>query len=290
MKTLAHIAEMQIAAAGLRGEGRRIGFVPTMGALHEGHLSLVRAARARADTVVVSIFVNPSQFGPQEDYRAYPRDLERDSRLLAQEKVDILFTPTAEEIYPADFQSFVTVERLGEPLCGRSRPGHFRGVATVVLKLFNIVQPHLAFFGRKDAQQSVLIRQLVRDLSLPVEIVVCPIVREPDGLALSSRNAYLATAERRAALCLNRALRRAQELIETGERRASEVIGEMRGVLGEETLARIDYVEVVDYGTLQPRAEVGSETLIALAVYIGKARLIDNLVVEEGNGRLVCRL
>lgn len=290
MKTLTHIAEMQVAAAGLRGEGRRIGFVPTMGALHEGHLSLVRAARAQADTLVVSIFVNPTQFGPQEDYRAYPRDLDADSHLLAQEKVDILFTPTAEEIYPADFQSFVTVERLGEPLCGRSRPEHFRGVATVVLKLFNIVQPHLAFFGRKDAQQGVLIQQLVRDLSLPVEIVVCPIVREPDGLAMSSRNAYLAPEERRAALSLNRSLRRAQELIEAGERRASEIIGEMHRVLGRETLARVDYVEVVDYGTLQPLAEVGSETLIALAVHIGKARLIDNLVVEENGGRLVCRL
>jgi pantoate--beta-alanine ligase len=189
-----------VAAAGLRATGRRVGLVPTMGALHDGHLSLVRAARERCDVVVASIFVNPAQFGPQEDYRNYPRNLESDARGLAEEGVDVLFAPTAEEIYPPDFQTYVAVQELSQPLCGKSRPGHFRGVATVVTKLLNIVQPGVAFFGRKDAQQGILIQQLVRDLNLPVEIVLCPIIREADGLALSSRNAYLSPDERQAAL------------------------------------------------------------------------------------------
>lgn len=284
MKTLTRVAEMQVAAAGARGLGRHIGFVPTMGALHEGHLSLVRAARERSDFTVVSLFVNPAQFGPGEDYRSYPRNLEADGRRLAEAGVDLLFAPTVEEIYPADFQTSVLVQRASEPLCGRFRPGHFRGVATVVLKLLNIVQPHVAFFGRKDAQQCVVIQQLVRDLNLPIEVVVCPIVREPDGLALSSRNAYLSAEERRAACVLYRSLARARELIEAGERSAQAIKLEMQAILEKEPGARIDYVELVDAQTVQPAERVAGRILIALAVWIGSARLIDNLVVEEKPG------
>ncbi|MFQ5778199.1 MAG: pantoate--beta-alanine ligase [Terriglobia bacterium] len=285
MKTLTRVAEMQVAAAGARGLGRRIGLVPTMGALHEGHLSLVRAARERSDFTVVSLFVNPAQFGPGEDYRRYPRDLEADGRRLAEAGVAVLFAPTVEEIYPVGSQTSVLVERASEPLCGRFRPGHFRGVATVVLKLLNIVQPHVAFFGRKDAQQCVVIQQLVRDLNLPVEIVVCPIVREPDGLALSSRNAYLNPREREAARALFRSLVRAREMIEAGERSAQAIERGIRALLGAKPKARIDYVELVDAQTLQPTDRVTGRILIALAVWIGSARLIDNLVVEEKQGR-----
>lgn len=290
MKTLTRVAEMQVAAAGLRGLGRRIGFVPTMGALHEGHLSLVRAARQHADVTVVSIFVNPAQFGPQEDYRAYPRDLVGDSDRLQQEGVDFLFAPPVEEIYPPDFQTYAAVEQVSAPLEGRFRPGHFRGVATVVLKLFHIVQPHLAFFGQKDAQQCVVVRQMVRDLSLPVDIVVCPTVREPDGLALSSRNAYLNREERRAATVLFRSLCRARQLLEAGERRAEAILGEMRALVEQEPRARIDYVELVEAGSLQPLELVAGHALIALAVRIGPARLIDNMLVEESGSRLAFQL
>ena len=271
---------MQLAAAGARGMGRRIGFVPTMGALHEGHLSLVRAARQRADLTVVSIFVNPAQFGPGEDYRSYPRDRAADSALLIREGVDILFAPDAEEIYPPDFQTSVLVERLSEPLCGRFRPGHFRGVATVVLKLFNIVSPDGAFFGRKDAQQSIIIQRLVRDLNLPVEVVVCPIVREPDGLAMSSRNAYLSAEERAAAPVLHRSLERARELLLGGERRAGILIGEMRKLVEAEPRARMDYIEAVDAATLSPLALLSGRVLLALAVWVGSARLIDNMLID----------
>lgn len=286
MKTLTQVAEMQVAAAGVRGSGRRIGFVPTMGALHAGHLSLVRAARERCDVVVVSIFVNPAQFGPGEDYRAYPRDPEADAARLGKEGVDFLFAPPPEEIYPTGFQTFVEVEKLSRPLCGQSRAGHFRGVATVVTKLFNIVQPDLAFFGRKDAQQSILLQQMVRDLNLPVEIVVCSIVREPDGLAMSSRNAYLSSEERRAALVLYRSLSRARERLEHGASSGKEIVATMRAELAVEPQAREDYVEVVDAETLEPVERLEGTILVALAVRIGKARLIDNLMGRETpNGR-----
>jgi len=290
VKTLTCVAEMQAAAAGTRALGRRIGFVPTMGALHEGHLSLVRASRQRADLTVASVFVNPTQFAPGEDYRGYPRDLGEDSALLAREGVDILFAPTVEEIYPPDFQTYVTVERLSQPLCGRFRPGHFRGVATVVLKLINIVSPDVAFIGRKDAQQSVVIQRLVRDLNLPIEVVVCPIVREPDGLAMSSRNAYLNDEERRAALVLYRSLRRAQELLLGGERRAQVILDEMQALVAAEPLARPDYIEAVDAATLAPLERIAGRALIALAVWIGGARLIDNLLVEVGGNQLTLEL
>jgi pantoate--beta-alanine ligase len=285
MKKLTTVTEMQVAAAGLRATGRRIGFVPTMGALHDGHLSLVRAARERSDVVVASIFVNPTQFGPNEDYRNYPRNLESDARLLGEEGVDVLFAPAPEEIYPPGFQTYVTVRDLSQPLCGRSRPGHFRGVATVVTKLLNIVQPDAAFFGRKDAQQGILIQQLVRDLSLPVEIVLCPTVREADGLAVSSRNAYLKPEERQAALVLHRSLGRAREMLVAGERSVERLVAGVRGLLEAEPRVRVDYVEVVDAATLEPAERLQGRIVLALAAWVGKARLIDNLMAEDtGNG------
>lgn len=290
MKTLTRVAEMQTAAAGLRGAGKRLGFVPTMGALHEGHLALVRRARQETDVTAVSIFVNPAQFGPDEDYRSYPRDLERDSALLRGEGVDLLFAPPVEQIYPAGFQTYATVEPVGAPLEGQSRPGHFRGVATVVLKLFNIVQPDRAYFGQKDAQQCAVVRQLVRDLHLPVEIVVCPIVREPDGLAMSSRNAYLDPDERQAARVLYQSLCRARELMQGGERRAAVIAGEMRKLIEQEPRARLDYVAAVDADTFEPVERIGGRLVIPLAVRVGRARLLDNLLVEERDGDLTFQL
>ncbi len=286
MKTLTTVAETQVAVAGLRGLGQRIGLVPTMGALHEGHLSLVRRSKKETDVTVVSIFVNPAQFGPHEDYLKYPRDLERDTELLLHECADLLFVPSVPEMYPDGFQTYTAVERIGAPFEGEFRPGHFRGVATVVLKLFNIVQPHRAYFGQKDAQQCAVIQQLVRDLNLPVEVVVCPIVREPDGLAMSSRNAYLKPDERRAALVLSRSLGRARELIEAGERRADVFMREIRNGIEREPKARIDYVAVADADSFEPRPVLAGRTVIALAVWIGGARLLDNLIVEERGGRL----
>jgi len=290
MKTLTRMAEMQAAAAGLRGAGKRVGFVPTMGALHAGHLSLVRRAKQETDVTVVSIFVNPAQFGPGEDYLNYPRDFERDSGLLRRESADILFAPPVEEIYAQGFETYVTVEQLSAPLEGEFRPGHFRGVATVVLKLFHIVQPDRAYFGRKDAQQCVVVSRLVRDLNLPVEIVVCPIVREPDGLAMSSRNAYLNEEERRAATVLYKSLCRARELMQGGERRAAVIAAEMRRLIEQERQARIDYAVVVDAETLRPVEEVRGRVLVPLAVWIGRARLIDNLLGEEKDGRFSFQL
>ncbi|MGH9863530.1 MAG: pantoate--beta-alanine ligase [Candidatus Acidiferrales bacterium] len=290
MKTLTHVGEMQVAAEGARSSGQRLGLVPTMGALHEGHLSLVRAARQRADVVVVSIFVNPAQFGPGEDYLRYPRPLEADSELLTREGVDILFAPPVEEIYPEGFQTYITVERVSQPLCGPFRPGHFRGVATVVLKLFNIVQPNAAFFGRKDAQQCMVIERLARDLHLPVEIVACPIVREPDGLAMSSRNAYLSGEDHAAALALYRSLSRAREMLLAGERRADEILKAMRALVEAEPRARVDYIEIVNAETLEPLERIAGRALIALALWIGPARLIDNLLVEESAGQITVQL
>jgi len=290
MKTLTCAAEMQAAAAGLRGAGKRLGFVPTMGALHEGHLSLVRRARQETDFTVVSIFVNPAQFGPTEDYLNYPRDLARDSDLLRREGVELLFAPPVEEIYPEGFETYVAAEQVGAPLEGESRPGHFRGVATVVLKLFNIVQPHRAYFGRKDAQQCTVVSRLVRDLNLPVEIVVCPIVREPDGLAMSSRNAYLNKDERCAATVLYRSLCRARKLMESGERDAETILAAMRAMLAAEPLARVDYVAAMDAETFAPVARLQGRVVLPLAVRIGRARLIDNLLVEERDGQLAFQL
>jgi len=280
MRTITGVAEMKAASAAWRKQGRTIGFVPTMGALHEGHLSLVREARGRADVTVVSIFVNPAQFGPQEDLARYPRDLSRDAALLAQEGVDVLFHPDDAEIYPPGYRTYVEVHGLQNRLCGASRPGHFRGVATVVLKLFNIVRPDLAFFGWKDAQQLILLRRMARDLDLEVELIGLPIIREPDGLAMSSRNAYLSPEERRAATVLSRSLAEAEKAIRAGEKDAKKIAGLVRSAVAAEPLARLDYVEVVDESDLQPLPTVAGDVLVALAVFIGPTRLIDNLRIR----------
>ena len=272
---------MRAACAEARRGAKRLGFVPTMGALHEGHLSLVRAARAQCDVVAASIFVNPTQFGPSEDFSKYPRSFERDSELLEAEGVDLLFAPSVEEMYPKGAVTFATVEGLSEKLCGRSRPGHFRGVTTVVAKLFNIVQPNLAFFGQKDAAQAVIVKKMVRDLDLPVEIVVCPIVREADGLAMSSRNAYLDAAQRRSATVLYRALMQVQALAEKGERTSSKLIDAAQRVFSEEPSVNVDYVETVDTETLDPVADVSHGALVAVAAFVGKTRLIDNIMLPQ---------
>ncbi len=267
-----------------RAEGRSAGFVPTMGALHEGHLSLVRAAISECRPVIASIFVNPKQFAPSEDFQKYPRSFETDRQRLENAGVDYLFAPEAAEMYPPGFRTWVNVEELSDRLEGRVRPGHFRGVLTVVLKLLEIVQPQKAFFGRKDAQQARLIQQMARDLHLDPEIIVCPIVREPDGLALSSRNAYLSAIDRRAALVLYRALDGARSAIARGERDAARLEAAMREVLRTEPLAEPDYVELVDAETLERVTRLRSRCYGLLAARIGAARLIDNLLIEERDG------
>ena len=279
MKICKTIEEMRLASRDTRREGKRFGFVPTMGALHEGHLSLVRAAKAKSDVVAVSIFVNPLQFGPTEDLAKYPRSFERDRELLEKEAVDILFAPQTEEMYPKGAVTYVTVEGLSEKLCGRSRPGHFRGVATVVAKLFHIVEPDLAFFGQKDAAQATIIRRMVRDLNLAVEVVVCPIVREPDGLAMSSRNVYLRPEERKAASVLNRSLTETKNRFDQGERNARKLIAAGKRVMAQESLVRLDYFEIVDPDTLDPVLEVTRSALVAIAALVGNTRLIDNILL-----------
>jgi pantoate--beta-alanine ligase len=250
-----------------------------MGALHEGHLSLVRAAKAQCDLVVVSIFVNPLQFGPNEDLAKYPRNFDRDRELLAKEGVDFIFAPRVEEMYPAGAVTYVTVEGLSDKLCGRSRSGHFRGVTTVVSKLFNIVEPDRAFFGQKDAAQSTIIRRMVRDLNIPVRVVVCPIVREPDGLAMSSRNAYLDAGQRKSALLLYRSLTAIQERFDQGERKAHVLIDAGKRTIAHEPLVRLDYIEIVDPGTLEPVDDLSRGGLAAVAAFVGNVRLIDNFVL-----------
>lgn len=263
-----------------RQRGKDIGLVPTMGYLHEGHLTLVRWAQNSCDAVIMSIFVNPTQFGPQEDYARYPRDLERDLRLAREVGVDAVFAPEVEEMYPPGYATYVEVEGLTEVLCGASRPGHFRGVATIVTKLFNIVQPDKAFFGLKDYQQAMVIKRMVQDLNIPVDIVTVPTVREEDGLALSSRNKYLTPEERQQALSLYRALKLGEGLIRQGERRAAKVREAMVKEILSQPLARIDYVSINDAETLKPLEEISGRVLLAVAVWIGSTRLIDNLVVE----------
>lgn len=280
IQVIERIRAMQAWADEVRGEGRRIGLVPTMGFLHEGHLSLIRLARERADVVVVSIFVNPTQFGPEEDFERYPRDFERDRGLVERAGGEVIFEPSVEEMYPPEFCTTVHVERLTEGLCGASRPGHFRGVTTVVTKLLCAVKPHVAVFGQKDFQQAVVIRRMVRDLNLDVEVVMGPIVREADGLAMSSRNAYLSPEERRDALVLFRSLERAKEMVRAGEREASRIIEAMKEEIQARPTARTDYVAVVDAETLMPVARVKGWVLVALAVWIGGTRLIDNVVLE----------
>ncbi len=279
MKVVRTIGEMQRLTTRLRQEGS-LGFVPTMGALHEGHLELVRAAKRRCDRVVVSVFVNPIQFGPKDDYHAYPRDFKRDRLLLARVATDVVFYPDVREMYPDDYATYVEVEGLTKYLCGRSRPGHFRGVTTVVTKLFNIVKPDVAVFGQKDAQQAFVIKRMVRDLNFPVDIVIVPTVREPDGLAMSSRNVYLTQEERRQATVLYQSLREGEAMIKSGERDARRVKQALRRLIRTAPLAQIDYVEIVDTSRLHPVKTIKGEVLIALAVYFGRARLIDNLIVR----------
>lgn len=257
-----------------------IGLVPTMGALHEGHLSLVRKGRSLTNPLVVSIFVNPAQFGKNEDFSRYPRDLDADAALLKLEGVDFVFAPAAEEMYMDPFATWVVVEGLSQRMCGVSRPDHFRGVTTVVTKLFNIVRPAVAFFGQKDAQQSVIVRRMVQDLNIDTEIVICPTVRDADGVAISSRNRYLNAEERRAATVLVSALRTAERMIAGGERTSRRIADAMIQLIQREPLAHVDYISITDGHSLQPVAEVAGAVLIALAVFIGKTRLIDNLMVS----------
>ena len=281
---------MKQVARQARAEGRPVGFVPTMGALHEGHMSLVRAAMAECQPVIASIFVNPTQFGPGEDLRKYPRTFEADRKRLEEAGVSYLFAPEAGEMYPRGFRTWVNVEGLSDRLEGRVRPGHFRGVTTVVLKLLEIVQPQKAFFGRKDAQQARLIQQMARDLHLDSEIIVCPIVREPDGLAMSSRNTYLSPDERRAATVLHRALDGVRRAIERGERDALRLTAAMREVIRGEPLAHPDYVELVDAETLEPVTRLRRTCLALLAARFGETRLIDNLLIEERDGAFLATL
>ena len=270
---------MRVARGTERSQSKRFGLVPTMGALHEGHLSLVRAAKGQCQVTAVSLFVNPIQFGPNEDLAKYPRNFERDRELLEEEGVDLLFAPDVEEMYPAIALTYVSVEGLSEKLCGRSRPGHFRGVTTVVSKLFNIVEPDVAFFGQKDAAQVTIIWRMVRDLNIPVQIVTCPIVREQDGLAMSSRNAYLDPKQRKSALVLYRSLREIQRQFDQGERSAAKLIKAGKRIFAEEPSVRLDYFELVDPETLDPVDDVSHGTLVAIAAFVGSARLIDNIVL-----------
>jgi len=283
METIDSIRAMHAWSERARAAGRRIGFVPTMGYLHAGHVSLVtEARRRRADLVVASIFVNPLQFGHNEDLDRYPRDLERDTRLLVEADTDVLYMPQASEMYPEGFQTAVTVEHVTRGLCGEKRPGHFRGVTTVVAKLFNAVRPHLAVFGEKDYQQLVAIRRMVRDLDFDIEVVGGPIVRESDGLAMSSRNAYLSPPERQAALCLSRALAASETAVREGERGGAAVLDRAYAVLNAEPRARIDYVALADPESLRPVDRIAGPTLLALAVWIGQTRLIDNTLLGRG--------
>ncbi|MDH3285498.1 MAG: pantoate--beta-alanine ligase [Acidobacteriota bacterium] len=281
MELIRRVQLMREISREARGRGKKIALVPTMGALHDGHLSLVRRARELADIVIVSVFVNPAQFGPAEDFERYPRDLAGDTDLCIQEGVEYLFSPAPQGIYPPGYRTYVEVEGLSEVLEGASRPGHFRGVATIVLKLFNICRPHFGLFGQKDAQQAVIVRRLIRELDLDVEPIVCPTVRTDDGVAMSSRNAQLSAAERHAARVINKALQRARELVEDdGVADAAQVEAGIRTVLDAEPRIRIDYVAIVDEDELTPCAEISGKALVLLAAWLGETRLIDNLFVE----------
>lgn len=279
MKIVSTIKEVREQVSTWKKEGNTIGFVPTMGYLHEGHMSLIDAA-GENDRVVVSIFVNPMQFGPNEDLASYPRDLEHDAKMCEEHGVDLIFHPTPEEMYGENFNSYVDMNVLTQELCGLSRPVHFRGVCTVVTKLFNIVAPDKAYFGQKDAQQLAIIKRMVKDLNMPLAVVGCPIVREEDGLAKSSRNTYLSGEERKAALVLSRSIFLGRELVEKGETDCRKIIAAMTEEIEKEPLARIDYVKIVDLETMQQVAEIKGGILTAIAVYIGKTRLIDNFMFE----------
>jgi len=281
MKVCHQIVEIKEIISRDKRQGFSIGFVPTMGYLHEGHLSLVRESLQTTAKTVVSIFVNPTQFGPQEDYQDYPRDLSRDTARLEEMGVDYVFAPSPDEMYPPGFKTYVEVTQLQDKLCGRSRPGHFRGVCTIVLKLFNIIQPDWAFFGQKDAQQAIIIQKMIKDLNLETKIKVLPIVRDQDGLALSSRNTYLSPEQRQAALVLYQSLQLAQLLFEEGERRTSTIKQAMINRIQQEPLAKIDYVEIVEMENLDEISLITDKALVALAVFIGRVRLIDNVILAE---------
>lgn len=280
MKLITSPAQIQSYCLSARTEGKTIGLVPTMGFLHEGHLSLMRPARDENDLLVVSIFVNPTQFGPSEDYEAYPRDLQRDSEMAAEVGVDVIFSPTVEDMYPNGYATFVHVEHITEKMCGAARPGHFRGVTTIVAKLFNLIQPHKVYFGQKDAQQTVVIRRMAEDLNFGIEIAVLPTVREDDDVAMSSRNKYLNQDERQAALVLIKSLRMAEDLVKSGQANAAEISRKMRDMIQAEPLAKIDYIAIVDADTLADIDIIKGNTLIALAVFMGKTRLIDNVILD----------
>lgn len=280
MKLLKTIDEMRAFRTAMRQNGQPVGLVPTMGALHEGHLSLVRAAREKSDVVAVSIFVNPTQFGPHEDFAKYPRDLKSDCRMLEREHVDVIFAPSVNDMYPAGAVTWVTVEGMSDRLCGKSRPGHFRGVTTVVSKLFHIIEPDAAFFGQKDAAQVAIIRRMVRDLNMPVSVEICPIVRESDGLALSSRNAYLNPEERKKALVLHRSLQRVQKLFISGKRDSAKLIAAGKKEFENQPSVRLDYFEIVDPDSLESVPLISKRTLIAVAAFVGNTRLIDNILVD----------
>jgi len=276
MKIIKTVSEMQQWVATVRATAQTISFVPTMGFLHQGHVSLLEAGRQRGDKLVLSIFVNPTQFGQGEDFEDYPRDLQQDSQLAATAGVDVIFAPPAKEMYPNGYATYVDVEGITETLCGASRPGHFRGVCTVVSKLFNIIQPQIAIFGNKDFQQLAVIKRMTTDLNLPVEIIGRPIFREPDGLAMSSRNVYLTAEQRVQALVLSQSLARAKELVATGQTAVADIISQLKTEIDKRPAARIDYVQICHQLTLQDQHTVDNDSVLLLAVYIGKTRLIDN--------------
>ncbi|MDD5495621.1 MAG: pantoate--beta-alanine ligase [Candidatus Omnitrophica bacterium] len=279
MKTIDKISRMLTLIKILKKEGKSVGFVPTMGYLHEGHLSLTRQAKKHTDLVVMSIFVNPIQFGKNEDYDKYPRDFKRDEELARSAGVDIIFYPSSEEMYPEGYATYVEVKGLTDSLCGDSRPGHFRGVTTVVSKLFWIVKPDIAYFGQKDAQQAYVIRKMAQDLNMDVDVRILPTVREKDGLAMSSRNTYLSEGERKDAVVLYQALKSAEEMVRGGETESKKIIKAIEGIIKPKSRIKIDYVSIVDTKRLKPVSKITGEVLIALAVFIGKARLIDNIII-----------
>ncbi len=278
VRVITNIKEMQDLSTQVRSAGRTVGCVPTMGFFHRGHISLMEASAGENDFTVVSLFVNPTQFGENEDFEAYPRNLDRDCNLAGQAGVDVVFAPQAQAMYPENYATYVEVQKLTDTMCGASRPGHFKGVTTVVAKLFNIILPHRAYFGQKDAQQALVIKKMVRELNFPLEIRVMPIVRESDGLAMSSRNIYLSEEERQAALVIPRSLEAARDLLEKGEKNVAKIKEEIESILSRESLAKIDYVAVKDAGMLQDMETIQGSVLVAVAVWIGKTRLMDNFI------------
>lgn len=281
MEIIKDLPGMQQRAESIRLSGKKIGVVPTMGFLHEGHLSLIRQAKQRADVVITTIFVNPTQFGPGEDFENYPRNFARDQKLAAEAGTDIIFYPAKNEMYPSGFLTTVAVDKITQVMCGASRPTHFQGVTTIVAKLLNLTKPHVAIFGQKDAQQVLVIQQMVKDLNMDVEIVIAPIIREEDGLAMSSRNSYLTPAERKQAPVLFQSLQLAKSMIASGEKDAEKIAAQMTEKINEKDLAQIDYITIVDTTWLQPVQKIKGEILVALAVKFGKARLIDNILIQE---------